>query len=145
MNLSKNVKVAQVLGYSAAGTAAKTSAVVDMQGFAGVMFVACLGAVTNGSNVSLKAQQDTVNPFTNAKDLSGANASFVAGASDSNKCVVLDLYRPTKRYIQAVLSPTVQNTEILSVVAVLYQSGQKPTIQDATVKAAALAVSPSEV
>lgn len=144
MNLIKEVKVSQILGYTAAGTAAKTSKVIDMQGFAGVIFVAALGAVTEASVVTLKAQQDIVNPMTSAKDLTGASTSFAAGITDSNKCLVLDVYRPTKRYLQAVLTPATQNAEILSIIAIQYEAGAKPTELDATVAAASLAISPDE-
>lgn len=145
MNLSKDVKISQVLGHVAAGVVAQTSAVVDMQGFAGVVFVAALGTVTAASAVTLKAQEDVVNPMAAAKDLSGASASFVAGAADSNKCLVLDVYRPKDRYLQAVLTPTIQNAEIGSIIAIQYQAGAKPTQIDPTVIASALAVSPDEL
>ncbi|KLU64024.1 hypothetical protein DEAC_c40180 [Desulfosporosinus acididurans] len=145
MNLSKDVKISQVLGHVAAGIAAQTSVVVDMQGFAGVVFVAALGTVTAAAVVTLKAQEDVVNPMTAAKDLSGASASFTAGAADSNKCIVLDVYRPNKRYLQAVLTPTIQNAEIGAIIAIQYQSGAKPTEIDPSVIASALAISPDEV
>jgi len=145
MNLSKDVKISQVLGYSAAGVVAKTSAVIDMQGFAGAVFVATLGVVTLGSAIALKAQEDIVSSMANVKDLSGAAAAFIAGASDSNKCLIVDVYRPKERFLRAVLTPATQNAEILSIVAIQYQAGCKPTQIDPTVAATALAVSPNEI
>ena len=144
MNLSKDVKISQVLGYTAAGQTAKTSNVIDMQGFAGVVFVACLGTVTATSVVTLKAQQDIVNPMTDAKDLTGASVVNVVGASNSNKCLVLDVYRPTKRYLEAVLTPATADSEILSMVAIQYQAGAMPTNIDNSVLASILSVSPVE-
>lgn len=145
MNLSKDAKVSVVLGHAVAGITAKTTNVIDMQGFAGVMFVAVLGTVTQGSQVTLQAQEDIVNPMTNAKNLDGAAANFTAGAADSNKALLVDVYRPKSRYLQAVLTPAAQNAEIGAVIAVQYQSSAKPTTIDASVIASALAVSPDEI
>jgi len=144
MNLSKDVKISQVLGYSAAGQVAKTSNVIDMQGFAGVVFVACLGTVSATSVVILKAQQDIVNPMTDAKDLPAASVANVAGATNSNKCLVLDVYLPTKRYLETVITPATADSEILSVVAIQYQAGALPTNVDASILASILSVSPVE-
>lgn len=145
MNISKDVKVSVVLGHVAAGTAAKTTSVIDMQGFGGVMFVAVLGAVTAGSQVTLQAQEDIVNPMANAKNLSGAVANSTAGVADSNRALLVDIYMPKERYLQAVVTPSTQSAEIASVIAIQYQPGAKPTKIDASVIASVLAVSPDEI
>jgi hypothetical protein len=144
MNLINDVKVTKVLGYSAAGVAAKTSKIVDMQGFAGVIFIATLGAVVNGANITLQAKEDVVNPMTNSKNLAGGAANFIAGANDSDKCLIVDVYRPSERYLNAVITPTIQNAEITSMIAIQYQANCKPTVQDLSVIASAAVVSPSE-
>ena len=44
MNLSKNVKITQVLSYQSAATSSKGSSVLDMSGYEGVLFVADFSA-----------------------------------------------------------------------------------------------------
>lgn len=145
MNLSKDVKISVVLNHVVAGTTQQTSKVIDMQGFAGIVFVAVLGTVTTGSQVSLQVQEDIINPMNNAKNLLGGLASFTAGATDSNKALLVDIYRPKERYVQAIITPTVQNAEIAAVIAIQYQSAVKPTSIDTSLIATALAISPDEI
>ena len=130
---------------AAAGVVAQTSAVVDMQGFAGVVFVAALTGALITSVATLKVQEDLVNPMTAAKDLSGASASYTAVAGYTGKSLLVDVYRPNKRYLRCVLTPTIANVGIGAILAIQYQAGAMPTAIDASVIASALAVSPTEV
>ena len=145
MNLSKNVKITQVSDSVAAGVVATTSAVVDMQGFAGVVFVAALTGALITSVATLKVQEDSVNPFTAPKDMAGAVVSYTAAAAYSGKSLLVDLYRPKKRFIRCVLTPTVANVGIGAIFAIQYQTGAMPTAIDPSVIASALAVSPAEL
>ena len=45
MNLLKNVKIDQILGYFAAGQVAKTTEIIDMQGYDGCLFIAGFGTI----------------------------------------------------------------------------------------------------
>jgi hypothetical protein len=136
MNLSKNVKKSQILGYFAAGTTARTTSIVDMEGYEGVTVDVLLGTVTEASVVTVKLQHNDVNSTTGMADITGATVSFTAGAADSNKMVSIDLYKPVKPFIQAVVTPATQNAVICGAVATKY-SGKKqpPATQDATFKA----------
>lgn len=145
MNLSKNVKITQVSDSVAAGVVATTSAVVDMQGFAGVVFVAALTGALLNSVATLKVQEDLVNPFTAPKDMVGATASYTAAAPYTGKSLLVDLYRPEKRFIRCVLTPTVANVGIGAIFAIQYQPGAMPTAIGTNVLASALAVSPAEL
>lgn len=145
LNLSKEVKITQVMDTVAAGQVAQTSAVIDMQGFAGVVFVAALTGALITSVATLKVQEDSVNPMTAAKDLSGASVSYTAAAGYTGKSLFVDVYRPKKRYLRCVLTPTIANVGIGAIFAIQYQAGALPTKIDASVIASALAVSPAEL
>lgn len=145
LNLSKEVKITQVMDSVAAGVIAQNSSVIDMQGFAGVVFVAAITGALITSVVTLKAQEDIVNPMTAAKDLSGASTSYTAATAYSGKALVVDVYRPKKRYLRCVVTPTVTNAGIGAVFAIQYQAGAIPAKIDPSVLASALAVSPAEL
>lgn len=142
MNLSPNVKVTRVLNAVAAGTTAQNGSVIDMQGFDGVVFVAAVGALTATQVTSLKAQDGAVSNLSDASDLAGSLVGPLADA-DGNKLLVLDVYRPQKRYIRPVLNRATANAVIDGIIAIQYSGDKAPTINDATTVAATkLRVSP---
>lgn len=128
MNLLKNVKITKVHDSVAAGTDNKDSDIVDMAGFDGCLFILCMGTVTSGAVVELVADQNTANSTSGMAELEGS-ASFTAGASDSEKCVCLDVYRPTERYLRCGVEISTQNIEIDAVLAIQYQSSKGPITQ----------------
>jgi hypothetical protein len=142
MNLSKNVKATLVQPSLGNGQATTDSASVDMQGFEGVVFIGIAGTVTGAGTVSLKASQSSDNGVF--YDLSGVAAMGPAGGSD--KFILLDVYRPSKRYVRTTLTRAVANSVYGGTIAIQYGSHRKPTIHDiATLAAALLKVSPAEV
>lgn len=143
MNLSKNVKVTRVMDAVAAGQAANNGDILDMSGFEGVVFICALGTVTDASVVTMKAQQDDANAAAGMADLSGATVSLT-GSSDSNQCLLLDLYRPTKRYVRCVVTTATQNAAIDGVIAIQYSGRYLPVTQSTDIDASTLSVSPDE-
>lgn len=119
MNLSKNTKVTQVLGYYAAAQTERDSSIIDMSGYDGVMFIALFGTLLNTGTIVLSAEQNTANSASGMATLAGAT-TYTCGSSDSNKCLVLDVYRPKERYVRANLTLGVANTEIAGIVAIQY-------------------------
>lgn len=116
---------------SAASTATNGTG-VDMQGWEGVLFVLNLGA-TDGT-VDMKAQRDDNSSFSSATDITGAAITQVAGTGD-NKLYLLDVYRPSERYVRAVVTTGAGATaDQLGVTAVRYRgTGRFPITQHATV------------
>ena len=53
MNLLKNCKVDAILGYYAAGQTKRTSDIIDMSGYEGVLFVALLGTIIEGGTIDV--------------------------------------------------------------------------------------------
>lgn len=116
---------------SAASTATNGNG-VDMQGWAGVLFVLNLGA-TDGT-VDMKAQRDDNSSFSSATDITGAAITQVAGTGD-NKLYMLDVYRPSERYVRAVVTTGAGATaDQLGVTATRYRgTGRFPITQHTSV------------
>jgi len=139
MNLNSNIKITRVANAAAAGTSAVNGSAIDMLGFDGVMFVAAVGALTATQVTSLKAQEgDTSSPTA---DLAGSLVGPLADG-DSNKCLVLDIYRPLKRYIRPVLNRATANAVVDGIWAIQYCGHKAPTSHDTSVAASKVKASP---
>jgi hypothetical protein len=144
-NLLKNVKIQRVMNAVAAGTSNQTSSAVDTQGFDGVMFVASFGTLTATQVTSLKAQTSSDDGASDAyDDLAGTLVGPMTDA-DSNKQLILDIYKPRKRYLKAVVNRATANAVIDGVTAILYRGRKAPVTQpSASVSASEQWVSPAE-
>jgi hypothetical protein len=142
MNLINGIKVTRVLAAVAVGTSAQSGTVLDMSGFDGVLFVLPVGTITDGG-VVLKAQQGAVSDGSDAADLAGT-ATTLANTDDGD-VAILDLYRPTARYVRAVAVRGGATGAVLDgLIAIQYKAIKQPTVQDATsVHASKLVVSPA--
>lgn len=145
MNLSKNVQVDQVLGYFAAGTTKRTSTILDMAGYDGVMFVASLGTLIDAGTVDVFVEQNTVNSTSGMARLAGQAAYTVtaANASLTQSAIVVDVYRPVEQFVQCNITPAAQNAVVLGIVAIRYSGRVKPTLNAALLKQTVLP-SPAE-
>lgn len=131
-NLSSDSKQTRVINATAAGTSAVTGSAIDMQDFEGVVCYASLGTLTATQVTLLKAQGSSDNGVLDAyADITGA-ATAAAADADSNKMLVLDVYRPQKRYIKFIVSRGTANAVVDGAVAVQYGAKHKPTTNDAT-------------
>lgn len=140
VNLGKEVKPIRSSNAVAAGTSAINGAVVDMQGYEGVLFIAGFGAITAGAVTSLKAQQGDQSGGGDQADLAGTAVTVPDTAS--NKLAFLDVFRPTKRYVRGVVSRATQNAVLDFLIAIPYGSRKKPPALDATVTSGKTVVSP---
>lgn len=144
MSLLKNVKITRVAASAVAAQTDVNGSILDMAGFEGVMFVALLGDVSDGSKLALKAEQNTANSTSGMAELVGS-AAFTASASDADsKALVLDVHKPRERYVRAVLERGTANAVVDAVIAIQYMPWSAPTAHDASVIAAALINDPNE-
>lgn len=142
-SLENAVKVTRVMNAVAAGTTDQESSTVDMQGFDGVMFIAAFGAITTNAVTSVKLQQGADSGGTDGADLLGTGVTVAD--DDDNQVVVLDVYRPTERYVRCVIDRGTQNAVIDGIVAIQYNGRRQPTTHDsATVVAGESHNSPAE-
>ena len=141
--LLKNTKTTRAMNAVAVGTTTQTGSILDMQGFDGVIFIALLGAITDGTP-SLKAAQGQAANLSDAADLEGSSTPVTAD-TDDNKALILDVYRPGERYVRpAIVRGGATGCVIDGVIAIQYQARKKPTTQDTTVAASKALASPAE-
>jgi hypothetical protein len=144
--LGNTLKVSRQINATAAGVTNVNGSGVDMQGFDGVVFICAIGTLTATQVTSLKAQSDTQANFATAADLAGTNTGPYADV-DGNKILVLDIYRPRKRFVRPVVVRGTANAVIDGVIAIQYKGEKNPiqtALQDATFKAQNLLASPAD-
>lgn len=142
-NLLVNVQITRLKNAVAAGTTVQTGSTLDMQGWDGVMFVALFGTLTATQVTALKAQGGAAANGSDAADLAGTLTGPMADA-DSNKALVLDVCRPTQRYITPVINRATANAVIDGLIAIQYRGRKGPSAQAAAqVSASKTVVSPA--
>ena len=131
MAILERTRIVRVMNSVAAGTSNQNGTGLDMSqsgtGYRGVRFTALFGTLTSTQVTSLKAQESDDN--SNWSDLAGSNTGPMADA-DSNKSLILDVYRPRKRYIRPVVIRGTANAAIDGVTAELYEPITEPVTQD---------------
>lgn len=119
---------------------------IDMAGYEGVVFFTTITDSTDTGVATLTIEQNTADSDTGMAALSGAVAAATSGADDdlNGKLLVVDVYRPRERYVQAVRTSATANIAFGEVHAVLYGARKLPLSDDATVAASASVTSPAE-
>jgi len=143
MNLSKNVKLHLVQDGLADGASESDSDSVDMSGFDGVVFVGIIGAQADLATAAMQAEQS--DDDTTFFPLAGAVVTSPVNSDD--KFLVLDVYRPLKRYVRTeLIRAGTGNTTWGGTLAIQYMGSKKPTTHEALKLAAeVLSISPDEV
>ena len=139
MNLIKSTKWTVVEVAAVAGTSELVTDVLDMSGYEGVMFVALTGDVTTASVLTLTVKGNSANSVSSPSPVTQkASDAFTAGASDADSMVIMvDVYKPTLRYVFASLTRTAANAVVGGIIAIQYGANNKPTTQHASVIASA--------
>lgn len=142
--LSNAVKVVWVKG--AVANAANTdddSAIVDTQGFDGVMFVCPITDSAQTGVATMTAEQNTANSATGMAALAGSVATLTSAANDdiNGQCLVVDVYRPLERYLRVNRVSATANIAFGDVMAILYHGRTAPAVSAGNVVAVA---SPAE-
>lgn len=123
------VQQARSVNAQSAGTSTVNGTGIDMLGFTGVQFICALGALNTTATVTMAAQVSANNSDWGA---SGSNTTTCAANAD-NKIMVLDVWRPSARYVRPVLTRATANSAIDGVVAVLYNPSNVATSNHSTV------------
>ncbi|MFA5376955.1 MAG: hypothetical protein WC455_14490 [Dehalococcoidia bacterium] len=128
MNLAKNSKVTQVLGYYSAAQTTRNSAVIDMQGYEGVMFIALFDTLIATGTLKLSADQgDTTSPTAELAGSTTHTITTAEAALTGKTGLVLDVYKPEKRYLRASIDIAgSQNAVIGGIVAIQYNGKVAP-------------------
>lgn len=142
MNFHNLFKVAELRRIAPDGTAATTwlkaagttdfnSAIVDTRGYKGVAWIVGVGLITTGGTVAVKVQQGEDSGLSDAADLTGTNQVTTADG-DAGKCIVIDQYRPKKRYQRLAFDRSTANVVIDFVICVLYHADHANPISQGT-------------
>jgi hypothetical protein len=147
MNLLKDVSIRAVgAPISAGATIDGNSDIIDMQGYDGVLFVGTVTDSVATGVATLKVEQNTANSDSGMAALSGASAAATCVVNDdlNDKALVVDVYRPRERYVQAVRTSLTANIAFGSLLAILYKGRKMPEAEHTSILDAALAISPAE-
>lgn len=136
------IKATRVVNAQAAGTTNVNGAVIDMQGFEGVQFTALFGAITAGAVTGIKVQQGNMADLSDAADLAGT--ALAIPDTSSNKMLITEVYKPTKRYVRLVVTRGTANAVIDGVLAQQFGARVEPPVNDSSVAATEYWVSPAE-
>lgn len=123
--LSKQVKIDMVLGGASSAGTTLTSSAIDMQGYDAVMIFGTI-ATANAGNY-LKAQQSSDDG--SADDYTDIAGSKVV-ADDGADVVALEIRRPLKRYLKALIVRGGANTVTGDVYAIRYNSRKGMQVND---------------
>ncbi len=143
MQLINRGKVTLCKTTVAAGAADITDAsVVDMQGFTGVQFIFSFGTITAGAATSVAASGlATSSPTPGTDDIAGSKVTVAD--TDDDSVVVMDIYKPTQRYIRPFVKRATQNAVLNSIIAIQYGPEVMPVTHDASVHGTKTLVSPA--
>jgi len=146
-SLLKNCSIREVgAPISAANNTDSNSDIIDMQGYDGILFVGTVTDSVDGGVATLKVEQNDANADAGMAAITGAQAQATSAANDdlNDKLLIVDVYRPLKRYVQAVRTSATQNIAFGSLIAILYKGTKFPESEHSSVLDAALAISPAE-
>lgn len=130
-NLSRQTQPCRSMNAVAAGTSdTQVGTAIDTLGWDGILFIFAFGTITSTAVVTIKAQQGLQSGGGDAADLEGT-AQSVAD-TDDNKIVVIDIYKPRKRYVRPVVTRATANAVIDGVVAILYRGELTPAAAHST-------------
>lgn len=145
LSFLKNNKVSRLKNAVAAGTTDITDASsVDMASFETVTFLVPYGAITTGSVTSVKVQQSDDDGVSDGfSDL--ASSSITVADDQDNKCAIVSVVRPQKRYLKPIVLRATQNAAIDGIFAIQSVPRVAPVTQDSTVMAVSKElISPAE-
>jgi hypothetical protein len=103
-----------------------------------------VGAITATAVTQVKVQQGAAANLSDAADLAGSGISIAADGSDDNGVFVVDVYKPSKRYLRVVVVRGTANAVIDGAIAELYEGRVYPEAKDASVHGQVLLASPAE-
>lgn len=144
MSLLKNVKITRVAASAVAAQTDVSGSILDMAGFDGVLFIGLLGDVTDTSALALKAETNSVNLTAGMAALVGGPAFTANATSADNAVLLLDVYKPREQFIRPVLKRGTANAVVDGIIAIQYGAASKPTVNAASVIAAALLNDPNK-
>lgn len=104
---------------------------MDMAGWDGCLYIFNLGAMANGATFDARIVQSANSNMSGATNITNAAITQVTNAGNTNS-VMIDIWRPTNRYIRSATQPATANSTFSSVAIRYRASGILPATQTAT-------------
>lgn len=155
MNLLQHINIIKATTARVTGVTTAISKVIDMQGFEGCTFV-CVGSTllfgTTGSTagnkkVQLFIQSSTASNGTFVRSVGSAASSSGLAAGVNKRVLALDVYKPTDRYLRAVVKgASSANSQIDCILALQYgarRPGSSALQNSTTIAGSNVIVSPA--
>jgi hypothetical protein len=136
MNLVPNVLISEAHAPIAnANNTDANSDILDMSGYDGVVFIVPIEDSANTAVATLTVEASTTNSDTAMAAITGAVATATDAGGDAlnGKLLIVDVHKPLKRYVQAVLTSTVGLIAFGTCIAIRYNGRKAPVTADATV------------
>jgi len=105
--------------------------VVDMQGWDGCMYVFNLGAMTTNATFDARVMTSANSNFSGNSNVTNAALVQVLAATGNTNAYIIDVYRPTLRYLKTATQPATANTQFASIALRYRRSGILPPTQSA--------------
>jgi len=92
------------------------SAVSDMKGYDRIRFIAQIGAMVNASTLDIFAVESNESNLGNATNITGAALVQVPN-TENNTVQIIDIHRPSKRYVGVYSNADGANVSLLAILA----------------------------
>ena len=128
MHLSKQAAIARVgAGVALASNTDSNSDRLDMAGFDGVLFMCRIDDSVATGVAALGVEQNDADSDSGMAAISGAFASLTCAVNDdiNGKYLIVDVFRPRKRYVQGVRTSATANIAFGEIWAIRYAGPPK--------------------
>jgi hypothetical protein len=112
------------------GTTNTNGAAIDMSGWDGCLYVFNIGAITSTGTFDARIVQSANSNMSGATNITNAAITQVAASGNTNS-VMIDVWRPTSRYIRSAAVPATANVSFASIAIRYRASGTLPVTQTA--------------
>jgi hypothetical protein len=128
---ARSLQALEVPPQSITSGAAINGTGVDMQGWSGVAFTIQIGTITGAGTLAARLEESDTSTTANMTNITNAALVNVTNTTPNN-VMVLEVWRPTKRYVRCVVTQAA-NTVVASVISTRFRrSGLLPPTQVAS-------------
>lgn len=126
------INILRPINAQASSTSATyNGAIIDMEGYDGVLFIVLLNSVAAGGSASLSIQEAAVN--SQGSMVAAGTPVVATGTTASNGLTVLETFEPAQRFVQPTLTISGGAVVVDGVIAVQYRGKVNPTTLSAQV------------
>jgi len=127
---------------TAASNTDSNSTRLDMSGYDGVLFLTTITDSVATGVATLKVEANTIDSDTGMALVTGATKSATCAINDDLNAMLLivDVYKPQKRYVQGVRVSGTANIAFGEIHAIRYRAHVAPVTQSSTTVAGSVAV-----